>query len=237
MTLPGMAKKIRSQCSAGVYALGIFCLALAGSLAGSALAMQASGPVSANVRVHVATKSTHPARGRSAIVRKQRSNTPEKKPEKPPNPSDASAQPATVTLKNGELTVKANNSDLAQILRNVSDLSGMTIDGLHTSDRIFGVYGPGNPSDVLTALLSGSGYNFIIVGDRSDGAPRKLLLTAKTDKAPTAAEAPPSSPPAEAPPPVVPDTQDSQSRDARMTQMMRRLETQHKQQQENAAPQ
>jgi hypothetical protein len=94
-----------------------------------------------------------------------------------PSPADAPARPATVTLKDGILTVEASNSDLSQILKDVADVSGMTIDGSVGSARVYGVYGPRNPRDVLTKLLTGSGYNFIMVGVTHEGAPRELLLT------------------------------------------------------------
>ena len=227
--------------------LGILCLALAGS----AFAMQASGPVPDDSPISKTSRSAHPAAWQKPVnARKGRSKAPDKNQERPPNPFDASPQPATVTLKNGELTIKANNSDLGQILRSLSDLSGMAIEGLDTSDRIFGMYGPGNPSEVLTALLSGSRYNFVIVGDRSNGAPRRLLLTAKTGKAPTAAEVRSNAPPAAAetpptppptatlPPGVAPEKEDTEEdRTKRIQQMLRRLKTQHDQQQQNASPQ
>jgi hypothetical protein len=92
-------------------------------------------------------------------------------------PANATAQPAKIVLRDGRLTVDACNSDLAQILKDLSDKSGMTIQGLSKSPRIFGVYGPGNSREVLRSLLTGSGYNFIIVGGAGNGAPRELLLT------------------------------------------------------------
>jgi hypothetical protein len=118
-----------------------------------------------------------------------------------------------VSLKNGRLTIQANNSDLTQILRDVAHVSGMTIDGINKSARVFGQYGPGDPSDVLTDLLAGSGYNFVIVGDRADGAPRELLLTAKNSNAPvpTPSNPPPAVVAAPAPPEAsaAPDDHDS----------------------------
>lgn len=98
---------------------------------------------------------------------------------------DAAAQPASVTLKNGTLTVSAHNSSLNQILKDVATLGGMTLDGTTGNERIFGAYGPGSPREVLTSLLTGSGYNFIMVGDKPDGVPRKLLLTAENTAAPS----------------------------------------------------
>jgi hypothetical protein len=63
----------------------------------------------------------------------------------------------------------------------------MSIDGLGKSTRVFGVYGPGNPRDVLTDLLSGSGYNFAMLGGGSGNAPAKLVLMEKTSGPPSSA--------------------------------------------------
>jgi hypothetical protein len=43
--------------------------------------------------------------------------------------------------------------------------------------RIFGAYGPGQPRDVLSQLLEGSGYNVLMIGDQGQGAPRQIVLT------------------------------------------------------------
>lgn len=92
-------------------------------------------------------------------------------------PSDAATQPAKVRVDGGRISVEANNSDLAEILHQVSNLSGIAIQGLNGGPRVFGVYGPGDAREVLTALLSGSGYNFVMVGGAGGGPPREVLLT------------------------------------------------------------
>jgi hypothetical protein len=105
--------------------------------------------------------------------------------------SDAPVQPATVLLSNGMLTVQANNSNLTQILNDLAEISGMTINGLDMDSRVsgdlrvFGDYGPGNSRDILAGLLTGSGYNFIMVGSTGDGTPRELLLSSQTNAAPS----------------------------------------------------
>jgi len=81
--------------------------------------------------------------------------------------------------------VEANNSDLTQILQNFSNISGMNIQGMNTGPRIFGVYGPGSAREVLSDLLAGSGYNFVIVGGANGSIPHDLLLTAQNDNTPT----------------------------------------------------
>lgn len=95
---------------------------------------------------------------------------------------DHPAQPATVTLVSGKLTIDAHNSTLAEILHQVSQAGGTKIEGLQdgrADQRIFGSYGPGTPRDVLTSLLNGSGYNFLMVGQTPSGAPRQLALTVR----------------------------------------------------------
>jgi hypothetical protein len=97
-----------------------------------------------------------------------------------PNLFDQPALPATVTAGNNELTVKADNSSLAQILQQVSSETGMKLDGLGGDERVFGSFGPGAPREVLTGLLNGTSYNVMMVGDLPNGAPRELLLISRT---------------------------------------------------------
>jgi hypothetical protein len=85
-----------------------------------------------------------------------------------------------VTAGNNELTVKADNSSLAQILHQVSSKTGMQLDGLGGDERVFGSFGPAAPREVLTALLNGTSYNVVMVGDLPSGAPRELLLTRRS---------------------------------------------------------
>lgn len=101
-------------------------------------------------------------------------------PTVPTRPNDMPPRPATITLRNGRLTVSADNSDLREILMSIAGKAGMKISGLDTTSRVFGTYGPGQPRDVLTDLLSGSGYNFMMMGQTASGAPLELLLTAQT---------------------------------------------------------
>lgn len=131
----------------------------------------------------------HPARTRSATVPEHLAGKPGLKQPDLQSPSEITARRATVSLNNGRLTVDANNSDLTQILRDLADISGMTIKGLTKGPRIFGVYGPGNSRDVLTDLLAGSGYNYIMVGGAAGGPPRELLLVSRENNPPMSSPA------------------------------------------------
>jgi hypothetical protein len=94
----------------------------------------------------------------------------------------ASAVPtrARITFQGGLLTIHAADADLAEILHQVANASGMVIDGLIKSSRVYGDFGPGDPWNVLTDLLAGTGYNFMMVGSTVEGTPRELLLTQKS---------------------------------------------------------
>lgn len=247
-------------CSVGLRLGCVVCFAIAGFAQGMQAAPQGTLPDKSGLTApapptHAASarKSAHARRKnrRNAALKARRKpgrkNIAGKKAAPAPSPAHVAARPATVSLQNGKLMVEADNSDLSQILREVAGISGMTIDGLDRSARIFGAYGPGNPRDVLSHLLAGSGYNFIMVGNSTGGAPRQLLLTARNDSAaglppasttaaPAARPAEPNGPAHDALAPASPaDTADTpEDRDNRMRQTMNRLEEVHQQQQQNA---
>lgn len=104
-------------------------------------------------------------------------------PTKAPSLLDHPAQPATVTLAAGKLTIQANNSSLTAILGQISVAGGMKVEGLpaagSSDQRVFGSYGPGAARDVLSDLLTGSGYNVLMLGVTPAGLPRELALTAR----------------------------------------------------------
>jgi hypothetical protein len=151
---------------------------------GSAQTTQASGPVLHDSQAQVQSSPAHPARVDSANASEHPAGAAGNEVPRGKSPSDAAAQAAAVSLQNGKLTIESNNSDLTQILQDVAHISGMTINGLNGGPRVFGTYGPANSRDVLTALLVGSGYNFVMLGGAGDGTPRELLLTPQTRNAP-----------------------------------------------------
>jgi hypothetical protein len=87
------------------------------------------------------------------------------------------AAPAVLSLSGGQLTIRAKNSSLRSILDRLQTMTGAKIEGLGQDERIFGVYGPGDPQKVLAQLLDSSRYNVLIAGRRPDGAPREIVLS------------------------------------------------------------
>lgn len=186
----------------------------------------------------------HPGKKRESTRRRK------EQAEKAPQPIE---QPPSVTLKNGELTVDARNSDLRAILSDVAHISGMTIDGQQSSARVFGVYGPASPRKVLTELLEGAGYNFMMVGGSAGGAPRELLLIASAGPPAAPSKAAPEQPADDADdqddqqppgpgaivhvPPSVAQQDDESQTQQRVQQQLQRLEAMHNAQQQQNQPQ
>lgn len=95
----------------------------------------------------------------------------------PPSLLDKPARPAKIDLAQGQLSVHADNSSLIDIMQRLTADSGMSIDGLSKDQRVFGSYGPGDPQDVISELLDGSGYNVVMLGRTEAGTPKQVTLT------------------------------------------------------------
>jgi hypothetical protein len=107
---------------------------------------------------------------------------------KPPDwPANAQPTDAAVVWNSQGLSIHAFNSSLSQILKDVATATGAQVEGLGADQRIFGTYGPGRARDVLAQLLDGSGYNVLMVGDRGQGTPREVVLSAQPHGPPSPA--------------------------------------------------
>jgi hypothetical protein len=239
-----------SQCDRRALRSGAFLTVLLGACAAAFLAagVQYSGAQSNSVQTNQAQnnpatnpatspvhKHVHPHRKPIAAVPAPLP-APAPAPVLPPPPDWPTNDPpvaATVVYDSRGLLIVASNSSLAQILKDVSTDTGAKVEGLgtdpHMTDqRIFGTYGPGPARDVISHLLDGSGYNILMVGDRGQGTPRRIVLSAQggstaqntANNTPTApsnddtdtdqpapepeVEQPPTPPPSPAGPPPVP---------------------------------
>jgi hypothetical protein len=100
-------------------------------------------------------------------------------PEVPKWPANEKPVPATVTWDSQGLRIEAANSSLAQILQDVATATGTKVEGYDADQRVFGSYGPGPARDVLSQLLQGSGYNFVMIGEQGQGTLRQLVLSSR----------------------------------------------------------
>jgi hypothetical protein len=98
----------------------------------------------------------------------------------PQTPEQMAPIAPTVTYQSGQLTIQSQNATLAQVLRSVQAKTGASFDipASANNDRVVAQLGPGQPKDVLAALLNGSKFNFIILGSPTEpGSVQKLILT------------------------------------------------------------
>jgi hypothetical protein len=100
----------------------------------------------------------------------------------PPTLAQMPASAPQVAFQSGELTISAQNSTLGDILRAVRAQTGATIDlPGNAPERVVGTFGPGPARDVLTSLLNGSHFNFLLLGSSTDpNALDHVILMAKS---------------------------------------------------------
>ena len=117
---------------------------------------------------------------------------------------------ATISWDSQGLTINAANSSLQQILADVTALTGTSVEGFGSDQRVFGDFGPGPVREVVSQLLLGSGYNVVMTGDQGQGTPRQILLSLPNTTGAVANNAPSSNadedvePPEQAPPMPLP---------------------------------
>jgi len=85
---------------------------------------------------------------------------------------------ASITYSNHQLSVEADNSSLNQILHEISRIAGVTVTGGVAEERVFGHYGPGSLSEVLSQLLDGTSSNMLFIASTGNKPPQ-LILTSR----------------------------------------------------------
>jgi len=97
-----------------------------------------------------------------------------------------------VTYRDGQLTIDAQNSTLAEVLKLVADKTGAVIEVPPGSglERIVEHTGPGRAEDVLARLLNGSAFDFIIVSSpQRPYDPTQVLLSLRQSDTPPLGQA------------------------------------------------
>lgn len=136
-------------------------------------------------------------------------------PEAPPVPKKVE-----ITFQDGRLRLVSNKASLAEVLNEIrAQLNAEIVVPAGAEQEVVAVaLGPSTPRDVISRLLDGSRYNFIIVGTDADANQvERVVLSPKTNLAESAIAAPPPAdegpdrsvgPPPPLPPP--PPTEDMQ---------------------------
>jgi hypothetical protein len=105
-------------------------------------------------------------------------------------PADTSGESAAqamatrpqVTFQNGLLGILAENSTMGDVLRAVQRATGASIDfpGF-ASERVNVNLGPGPLRDIVTSLLDGSRYDYILLASQQSNSIERILLTMRRD--------------------------------------------------------
>lgn len=107
--------------------------------------------------------------------------------------------PPQVTYRNGLLTVNAVNSTMSSLLAAIRSRTGIEFEGAeNSSERVAVSLGPAPEGEVLAAIFSGSGFDYVVLG-RADSPEtvQKVVLTLKSRGAgagPVIAGRPPQQP-------------------------------------------
>lgn len=111
-----------------------------------------------------------------------------------------------VSYRDGLLQITANNSTMKDILTAVGARTGAKIDmpADASSERVAIQIGPGDPHDVIAALLEGSRFDYIVMGtENNPNAVSQVILTTRQGAAGAPAMASAGTP-VSAPPPGSP---------------------------------
>jgi hypothetical protein len=111
-------------------------------------------------------------------------------PAMPLRPEQMPATPPQVSFNNGQLAINAQNSTLGDILRAVRNQTGATVDvPANATERVVGNFGPGPARDVLSSMLNGSHFDYVLLGSATNpDALEHVILIVKASTEPAAAE-------------------------------------------------
>jgi hypothetical protein len=135
-----------------------------------------------------ASSQKHAAKKKSAATQQKAAPTPtpeqatqQQPPPAPPTPEHGPASPPDVKFQGGQLTIVARNSNMSDVLNQVKQKTGASVDmPAASNERVVGQFGPGAPRDVMAQLLNGSHYDYVLLGSPSEPtALKKIVLMAR----------------------------------------------------------
>jgi hypothetical protein len=163
-----------------------------------------------------------PASGASAVAALPPANasTPNASTPEPP-PAPPAPKKVEISFQDGRLRLVSNKASLAEVLNEVRAQlkADIVVPAGAEQEVVMVALGPSTPRDVISKLLDGSRYNFIIVGTDADANQvERVVLSPKTVIAESAIAPPPpvaqtqspddsADPPPPAPPPPTEDVQ------------------------------
>lgn len=191
-----------------VAALIIF--SLAAGLAGKLQTVAAQKP-QVSTGISASGKQTSPAKRTAPAVRRSTKPIPTPTPTPTPEPTPAPTPtptppppPPQVTYRDGLLTVEGLNCSLNTLLTAIRNKTGIEFEGIENANEpVAVVLGPAPEGEVITGILAGSRYDFLVIGrPDSPSVVQRVVLTPRGAPAPAVARGPqpvqPPPPPEEA---------------------------------------
>ena len=134
-------------------------------------------------------------------------------PPSPQRPYEMAPVPPQVTYDGGQLTISAPNSTLADILSAVRVRVGTKVEfpSNASQERVAIQLGPGNPRAVLTQLLQGSPFDYILLGSEQDPNAVTELMLMRREAGGTTTTAATGNIPNQAPPQPEPADEESEN--------------------------
>jgi hypothetical protein len=100
-----------------------------------------------------------------------------------------------ITYQNGLLSVESVNGRLIDILNGIRTKAGIQFEGLQTTqDRVAGKFGPARADQVLTSLLQGSRFDYVIIGMPENPALVQRVILSPSSSAAAAGSTPGAQP-------------------------------------------
>lgn len=159
-----------------------------------------------------AAPSNPSGHGRGAMYRHKASLVPPPAPETieapslplpmaPMAPTEIPLQPPRVSFRAGVLTVDSQNSKLGDILKAIHTLTGTEFDPMPEIAERTAVHLVGSPGDVVSSLLRGSSYGYVLISSSDDSTilQKVMLIAAEPAAGATAAAMASGRPPATRP--------------------------------------
>jgi hypothetical protein len=167
------------------------------AMSGGVSAWQSAAQAPAAVPGTPPAKNATAAKAKTSSRKKAKAVIPQPLPaqEMPPLPAtlmnSAPVKP-NVTLDGGQLTIDAPNSTLNDVLNGVRKATGASIEGAVPTERVAVKLGPGNPEQVLAALLRGTPYDYVILGalGKPDVVTRVMLTQQSSQSSSASSDAP-----------------------------------------------
>lgn len=115
----------------------------------------------------------------------------------PPTLEEMAPAPPKVIYENGLLSVESVNARLSDILVAIRAKAGIQFEGATAgTDRVAGKFGPASAGEVLTSLLEGSRFDYVIIGTPDNPSQvQKVMLSLHSGSSPVAGAANPGAKP------------------------------------------